>query len=108
MLKSEAAAYLAGVTQTEGAEASAPTNLHVITGEVGEASADGKTLVKIDGLMFSESDDQFIEVDALGGLEEGDIATIVLTGEQGPACFRLDWFGRPHYCSNRCNRGRLH
>ena len=85
MLKSEAAAYLAGVTQTEGAEASAPTNLHVITGEVGEASADGKTLVKIDGLMFSESDDQFIEVDALGGLEEGDIATIVLTGEQGHA-----------------------
>ena len=85
MLKSEAAAYLAGVTQTEGAEASAPTNLHVITGEVGESSADGKTLIKIDGLMFSENDDQYIEVDALGGLEEGDIATIVLTGEQGHA-----------------------
>lgn len=85
MLKSEAAAYLAGVTQTEGAEASAPTNLHVITGEVGEMSEDGKALVKIDGLMFSESDDQYIEIDALGGLEEGDIATLILTGEQGHA-----------------------
>lgn len=83
MLKSEAAAYLAGVTQTEGAEASAPTNLHIITGEVGETSENGKALVKIDGLVFSESDNQYIEIDALGGLEEGDIATLILAGEQG-------------------------
>lgn len=83
MQKSEAAAYLAGVKQVEGAQASAPTNLHVITGEVGETSEDGTTTVNIDGLVFSESDDQYIEMDTLGGLEKGDIATVILTGEQG-------------------------
>lgn len=83
MLKSDAAAYLAGVTQVEGAQASAPTNLHVITGEVGQKSEDGKTTVSVDGLVFSEEDSQEIEMDTLGGLEEGDIATIILTGEAG-------------------------
>lgn len=83
MQKSEAAAYLAGVKQVEGAQASAPTNLHVVTGEVGETSEDGTTTINIDGIVFSESDDQYIEMDTLGGLEEGDIATVILTGEQG-------------------------
>ena len=85
MLKSEAAAYLAGVSQTEGAQASAPTNLHVISGEVGEKSEDGSVRIYIDGTMFSEADEQYIEVDTLGGLEEGDIATILLSGESGHA-----------------------
>jgi len=83
MLKSDAAAFLAGVKQVEGAAASAPTNLHVITGEVGTTSEDGKTTVSIDGLVFSEEDSQEIQIDTLGGLEEGDIATIILTGESG-------------------------
>lgn len=85
MLKSEAAAYLAGVSQTEGAQASAPTNLHVISGEVGEKSEDGSVRIYIDGTMFSEADEQYIEVDTLGGLEEGDVATILLSGESGHA-----------------------
>ena len=83
MLKSDAAAFLAGVTQVEGAAASAPTNLHVITGEVGTTSEEGKTTISIDGLVFSEEDSQEIEIDTLGGLEEGDIATVILTGESG-------------------------
>lgn len=83
MLKSDAAAFLAGVKQVEGAAASAPTNLHVITGEVGTTSEDGKTTISIDGLVFSEEDSQEIEIDTLGGLEEGDIATVILTGESG-------------------------
>lgn len=83
MLKSDAAAFLAGVKQVEGAAASAPTNLHVITGEVGTTSEDGKTTISLDGLVFSEEDSQEIEMDTLGGLEEGDIATVLLTGENG-------------------------
>lgn len=83
MLKSDAAAFLAGVTQVEGAAASAPTNLHVITGEVGTTSEEGKTTISLDGLVFSEEDSQEIEMDTLGGLEEGDIATVLLTGENG-------------------------
>lgn len=83
MLKSDAAAFLAGVKQVEGAPASAPTNLHVITGEVGATSEDGKTTISLDGLVFSEEDSQEIEMDTLGGLEEGDVATVLLTGENG-------------------------
>lgn len=83
MLKSDAAAFLAGVKQVEGAAASAPTNLHVITGEVGTTSEDGKTTISLDGLVFSEEDSQEIEMDTLGGLEEGDVATVLLTGENG-------------------------
>ena len=83
MLKSDAAAFLAGVKQVEGAAASAPTNLHVITGEVGATSEDGKTTISLDGLVFSEEDSQEIEMDTLGGLEEGDVATVLLTGENG-------------------------
>lgn len=83
MIKSDAAAFLAGVKQVEGAAASAPTNLHVITGEVGATSEDGKTTISLDGLVFSEEDSQEIEMDTLGGLEEGDVATVLLTGENG-------------------------
>ena len=83
MLKTEAAMLLAGITPSEEEQASAPTNLHVITGEISQASEDGLTYVNIDGLMFSESDDQDIEIDTVGGLEEGDIATIILAGENG-------------------------
>lgn len=85
MQKRDAAAFLAGVSQTEGSQASAPTNLHVISGEVGTRSEDGKTTVAIDGLVFGEADDQYVEMDTLGGLEEGDVATIILTGEDGHA-----------------------
>lgn len=85
MQKRDAAAFLAGVSRTEGSQASAPTNLHVISGEVGTRSEDGKTTVAIDGLVFSEADDQYVEMDTLGGLEEGDVATIILTGEDGHA-----------------------
>lgn len=85
MQKRDAAAFLAGVSQTEGSQASAPTNLHVISGEVGTRSEDGKTTVAIDGLVFSEADDQYVEMDTLGGLEEGDVTTVILTGESGHA-----------------------
>lgn len=85
MQRTDAAAYLAGIKQTERAQASEPTNLHVISGTVGEASEDGKVQIAIDGLIFSESDSQYIEVDTMGGLQEGDIATILLSGENGHA-----------------------
>lgn len=83
MLKTRALEILTGVSQTERRQASAPTNLHVISGEVGGTSENGKALVRIDGLVFSGTNSQYVEVDALGGLEEGDIATILLTGENG-------------------------
>ena len=83
MLKHEAAAYLAGLTSEDSSNTADPTNVHVISGEVSGESEDGKVLVSIDGMMFSEDDDQYVEVDALGGLEDGDVATILLTGESG-------------------------
>lgn len=76
--------YLAGVTAEETAQSTAPTNVHVISGEVAsEASSDGKVLVEIDGIVFGEADSQYIEIEAIGGLEEGDTVTILLTGETG-------------------------
>lgn len=83
MLKTRALEILTGVSQGERRQASAPTNLHVISGEVGGTSENGKALVRIDGLVFSGTNSQYVEVDTLGGLEEGDIATILLTGENG-------------------------
>lgn len=84
MNKVEAALYLAGVkTTTEDRQASAPTNLHIITGEISGESEDGKALISIDGLVFAEDDEQYIEVDTLGGLEDGDVATVILSGEEG-------------------------
>ncbi len=83
MLKHEAAAYLAGLTSEDSSNTVDPTNVHVISGEVSGSSEDGKVLVSIDGMMFSENDDQYIEVESLGGLEDGDIATILISGEPG-------------------------
>lgn len=76
---------LAGVTSTEQDQASAPTNLHLISGEVSGNSEEGLATVAIDGLVFSEADDQYVEMDTLGGLEDGDMVTILLSGEQGGA-----------------------
>lgn len=83
MQKTEAAMILAGVTPEEQRQASAPTNLHVITGTVTGKSDSGKTQVSVDGLVFTADNSQYIEIDTLGGLEEGDVATILLTGENG-------------------------
>lgn len=83
MLKHEAAAYLAGLTSEDSSNTVNPTNVHVISGEVSGSSEDGKVLISIDGMMFSENDDQYIEVESLGGLEDGDIATILISGEPG-------------------------
>lgn len=83
MLKTRALELIAGVTPREYQQADAPTNLHVISGEVGETSEEGKALVRIDGLVFGPEDTQYVEVDTLGGLEEGDTTTILLTGEPG-------------------------
>lgn len=89
MQKTDALAYIAGADSKESSEASAPTNLHVISGEVVEDSEDGKVLVNFDGLVFSEENNQYVEIDALGGLKEGDTATVVLSGENGKAMVPL-------------------
>ena len=76
---------MAGISPNEEEQALAPTNLHVITGEVVGKSENGKTLVSMEGMVFTGDDSQYIEMDTLGGLEEGDIATILLSGESGKA-----------------------
>lgn len=83
MLKTRAIELLAGITPREKRQADAPTNLHVISGEVGETSENGKALVRIDGLVFGPGDSQYVEIDTIGGLQEGDTATVLLTGENG-------------------------
>lgn len=83
MLKSDAAVYLAGLSQKEGAEASAPTNIHAISGEAYEDSSDGIVKLLVDGIAFTENDQQYIEIDTLGGLSEGDEVTVLLSGENG-------------------------
>lgn len=85
MNKFESASILAGISPNEEEQALAPTNLHVITGEVVGKSENGKTLVSMEGMVFTGDDSQYIEMDTLGGLEEGDIATILLSGESGKA-----------------------
>ena len=85
MLKSRALEKLAGVSSIENRQAGAPSNIHAITGEVGSISEDGRALIRIDGLVFSADNSQYVEMDTLGGLEEGDTVTILLTGEQGHA-----------------------
>ena len=85
MNKFESASILAGISPNEEAQALAPTNLHVITGEVVGKSENGKTLVAMDGMVFTGDDSQYVEIDTLGGLEEGDAATILLSGESGQA-----------------------
>lgn len=85
MNKFESASILAGISPNEEAQALAPTNLHVITGEVVGQSENGKTLVAMDGMVFTGDDSQYVEIDTLGGLEEGDAATILLSGESGQA-----------------------
>lgn len=83
MLKSEAAAYLAGLSSEDNSNAASPTNVHTISGEVVEDSVDGSAKVSIDGMMFSEEDDQYIEVDTVGGLKAGDVVTMLISGEDG-------------------------
>lgn len=83
MQKSKAAAILAGINPTQRPAASAPTNLHVMSGEVVATSEDGQVAIKMPGMLFGDDDDQCIAVDTLGGLEEGDTATVLLAGESG-------------------------
>lgn len=83
MANTNALAILAGINPKNRDHASAPTNLHVLSGEVYSKSEEGIARILLDGLVFSEEDAQWIEVDSLGGLEEGDIATILLAGEEG-------------------------
>ena len=83
MQKQRALEMLAGVKSRENTQASAPTNVHVISGEVGAASENGKVPIRIDGLVFGPDDTQYVDVDTLGGLKEGDTAMMLLTGEPG-------------------------
>ena len=83
MQKADAAAFLANLGKPSEAASKSPTNIHIISGEVGTASSDGFASVSVDGLVFSEEDDQFVEMAALGGLEEGDLASVLLIGEAG-------------------------
>lgn len=83
MQKIKALEMLAGVESRDDKQADAPTNLHIISGEVGAASENGKVPVRIDGLVFGPEDTQYVDVDTLGGLEEGDTAMMILTGQAG-------------------------
>lgn len=85
MQKSDAARIIAGLTPAETKQSSAPTSVHVMSGEVVGNSESGKVQIRMDGDVVSPDDDQIIEVDAIGGLEEGDTATILLTGQPGRA-----------------------
>lgn len=80
MQKADAAAFLASLGRNE---ASSSTNIHFITGEVENDSSDGIARISVDGLVFSEEDNQYVEMSTIGGLEEGDVASILLIGEEG-------------------------
>lgn len=85
MNKFESASIIAGLFPNSEEQATAPTNVHMITGEAVGRSEDGKAIINMDGVVFSGDDSQYVEVDALGGLEEGDTAAILLSGESGKA-----------------------
>lgn len=71
---------LANVSQQKSGS---PTDLHIITGEVVERSEDGQTVIAMDGIVISEENNQSVEMSTLGGLEEGDTASILLAGASG-------------------------
>lgn len=81
MLKSEAAKYLSGIESYGEKQASSPTNVHAITGEVVSDSEDGMVRVNLNAEVFAGDDEQSIEIPTIGGLQEGDTTTILLTGE---------------------------
>lgn len=83
MQKQKALQILAGLNGQTEQQASAPTNVHIISGETGAASEDGKVPVRIDGLVYGPDDSQYVEMDTLGGLEEGETTSILLTGDPG-------------------------
>ena len=85
MNKFESASIIAGLFPNSEEQATAPTNVHMITGESVGKSEDGKALINMDGVVFSGDDSQYVEVNALGGLEDGDTAAILLSGESGRA-----------------------
>ena len=85
MNKFESASIIAGLFPNSEEQATAPTNVHMITGESIGKSEDGKALINMDGVVFSGDDSQYVEVNALGGLEDGDTAAILLSGESGRA-----------------------
>lgn len=87
MQKHEAALRLAGLDSS--AQAYAPTNVHMITGEVVGKSDNGKVLVSMDGIVYSDEDAQYVEIDTVGGLQEGDTAQLILSGESGHAMVPL-------------------
>ncbi len=93
MQKHEAAAYIAGLTPSENASESQTTNVHIITATVEQDSDEGTALVSVEGMVFGESDDQYFEVDTIGGLLEGDTTSLLLTGEPGHAMTPLSLGG---------------
>ena len=60
-----------------------PSTSKVITATVVSKSENGLVKVALDGQVFNEDDSQYIELDTVGGLEEGDTVNILLTGNSG-------------------------
>ena len=81
----EAAAMLTGASRAENKAVSQPTNVHLVTMEAVAASADGTVLVDPGGDVFTPDESQYVEVETVGSIAEGDEVTVLLTGEPGGA-----------------------
>ena len=79
----EAAALLAGASRAENKTVSQPTNVHLVTMEAVAASEDGTVLVDPGGDVFTPDDSQYVEIETVGSISEGDDVTVLLTGEPG-------------------------
>lgn len=74
---------LSGKKSSEQSINETPATSKVITATVVSKSENGSVRVALDGQVFNEDDSQYIELDTVGGLEEGDTVNILLTGNSG-------------------------
>ena len=79
----QAVKILSGKKSVEQNLNSGPVTTQVISGRVVSKSTDGQVKIEMDGSVYSADDSQYITVDTVGGLEEGDEVTLLLSGHYG-------------------------
>ena len=84
----EAAALIGGASRAENKPVSQPTNVHFVTMDAVSDSEDGTVLVDPGGDVFSPDESQYVEIETVGSVAEGDEITVELVGEPGGGMHR--------------------
>ena len=81
----DAVSSLLGKRRAESTGIQQPTNVHLVTMEAVEASSDGTVLVDPGGDVISPDGSQYVEIQTVGSVQEGDEVAVALVGEPGGA-----------------------